>query len=492
MARWSAAATAAAAGLVGLASRVSHRHALLGGLLLLSALSAVSSFVLTQYYELDPFTSLTFLAADGWCEPGRGAGQHCFGDYALSADFASQANPWEERLGYRFNYTAAGLLVIRAFAVLGEWFGDPRVGLFLYLGALAVALLAPAVWAARRGPGLERIVIIVSCGLLATPVWMAIDRGNSVGLIVPLALFSLIAVARRRWWLVAVLTAAGALIKPQFAVLVVVLFVARKWRLGLLGIGMIAASNLLAFLFWPTDFPGTIAQALSNTLQYGATSSLATDYPVNVSLPRGLFQLLDGVTAIPLQGTAVDRGQGLIGYGILLAVVAAVVVLARRITPVMAAIVLLVVAALFAATSYSYYLVVALPIAAVCLRHPESAERGGLFDVGSAARRPVAGALVVVALVLSIAQVPLPFVIPTPVAEGIVLTSAAFVPVAWALALGAILLSYALRPDSRVGAGDRGREAVREIDRVGEAQEGHGDGFDGHTSGVGGDPRLPG
>jgi len=70
---------------------------------------------------------------------------------------------------------------------------------------LTIAVLSPAVWAARGARGLERIVVFVACGAAAVPVWTVIDRANSVGLLAPIGLVFLVALCRQRWGLVAVM-----------------------------------------------------------------------------------------------------------------------------------------------------------------------------------------------------------------------------------------------------------------------------------------------
>ena len=94
-----------------------------------------------------------------------------------------------------------------------------------------------------------------------------VDRGNSTGFVVPIALVFLVALCRRRWGLVAVMVVLAALVNPQFAVLAVVLFAARQWRLGGLAVAGVVISNFAAYLLWPRDFPETIAQSIRNALR---------------------------------------------------------------------------------------------------------------------------------------------------------------------------------------------------------------------------------
>ncbi len=200
-------------------------------------------------------------------------GRHCFGDYALQVNIGAQPNPWEPHevvvsghplrlLGA--NYPAASTVPHITFGLLGQWLHAPRLGLLAYLLALTIAFLTPAVWAARGARGLERIVVFVSCGIAATPAWMAIDRGNSVGFVVPIALLFLVALCQQRWRLAVVMVILAALVKPQFAVLAFALFAARQWRLGSLTVAGAAICSIAAYLLWPRDFPKTITQSIHN------------------------------------------------------------------------------------------------------------------------------------------------------------------------------------------------------------------------------------
>ena len=168
------------------------------------------------------------------------------------------------------------------FGLLGKWLGASRLGLLAYLFALTIAVLSPALWAARGARGLERVVVFVACGVAAIPAWVAVDRGNSTGFVVPIALVFLVALCRRRWGLVTIMVVLAALVKPQFAVLGVALFAARQWRLGGIAVVGVVISNLAAYLLWPRDLPETIAQSIHNTLDYGnfhERISRITTYP---------------------------------------------------------------------------------------------------------------------------------------------------------------------------------------------------------------------
>ncbi len=249
----------------------SERNVLLGTVLLASAISAATGFVLTQYYSVDVLSSLVSVPEDCFLDWGMRLGRHCFNDYAAVTAAVARPNPWAPP--FHLAYPAAGLVPHMIFAAPAAWLHAPWLGLCGYLLALTTAFLTPAVWAARGARGLERIVVFVACGIAATPAWMAIDRANSVGFVAPIALVFLVALCRRRWRLAAIMVVLAALVKPQFAVLAFALFAARRWRLGSLTVAGTAIGNIAAFLLWPRDFPETITQSIHNILGYGSFES---------------------------------------------------------------------------------------------------------------------------------------------------------------------------------------------------------------------------
>jgi hypothetical protein len=447
----------------------SERTILLGTVLLASAVSAVMGFVLTQYYSFDVLSSLVAVPEDCLLDWGMNIGRHCFSDYTFVVSYGMRPNPWEPYPVYLHsgvqlvydNYSPAGMLPHMICGFLGKWLHAPRLGLLAYLLALTTAFLTPAVWAARGARGLERIVVFVACGIAATPAWMAIDRGNSVGFLVPIALVFLMALCQQRWRLAATMVVLAALVKPQFAVLAFALFAARQWRMGCLTLTGAAASNIAAYLLWPRDFPATITQSIRNMVEFGSFESRADLY--NVSFAKGLLWIPDAIKAHGPGGVPpgfLAGPRSLIGYAVLVLVVVSVLALGRRIPPVMAGIALLATASLFPAVSSRYYVVFVLPIAALLARDPDGSPGSGIFDrlktLGD--RRHAVGMCVSLAAALTIAQIPLPSPstyapIPGQMGAGgivgatrVVATTVALAPLLWLVACVAILVSYARKP----------------------------------------------
>ena len=195
----------------------SPRTLLIGTVLLVSVVSAVVGYVLTQYYSLDVISSLVSTPDDCILDWGPHLGRHCFGDYQLPLSWGMRPNPWApyplffppDYQPAHNNYPAAAMLPQMIFGLAGNWLHAPQLGLLGYLLALTIAVLTPAVWAARGARGVERVVVFVVCGAAAIPAWMVIDRGNSVALLAPIGLVFLVALRRERWGLVAIMVVLG-------------------------------------------------------------------------------------------------------------------------------------------------------------------------------------------------------------------------------------------------------------------------------------------
>jgi hypothetical protein len=448
----------------------SERTILLGTVLLASAVSVATGFVLAQYYSVDVLSSLlVFVPDDCYLDWPMKVGRHCFSDYSITVSIGMVPNPWEPYPLYlppdftptHFNYTAAGMVPHMIFGFVGKWLGAPRLGLFGYLLALTIAVFAPAVWAARGARGLERVVVFVACGVAAIPVWVVIDRGNSVGFLAPIGLVFLVALCRRRWGLVTIMVVLAALVKPQFAVLAVALFAVRQWRLGGVAVAGTVIGNLAAYALWPRDFPQTITQSIQNTVGYGNGGSRAALVAnSNVSFGKALLTVPDGIKARETGGTIPDDflagPRSLIGYAVLVLVVVSVLALGRRIPPVMVGIVLLATASLFVALTNPYYLIFVLPVAALVARDPDGPPGTGIFDrVGTVGgRRHAVGVCVSVAAALCIAQIALPsppqkvgaMVGPLGARVVVVTSTLSLAPILWLVTCAAIIVSYVRRP----------------------------------------------
>jgi Glycosyltransferase family 87 len=449
----------------------SERTILLYTILLAGVVSAMTFYILTQYYTVDVLSSLFPLPQDCWpaLHWGYQFGRHCWGDYSWQVTFALRPNPWVHVGAPNLPdnpYPPAAMMPYMVFGLFAHWVGAPKLGLFGYLFALVGAILSAALWAARGARGLERLMVFLALGMAPMWAWMAVDRGNSTGFVVPIALVFLVALCRQRWGLVTITVVLAALLKPQLVVLAVMLFAARRWRLGGLAVGGFVVGNLAGYLLWPRDFPGTIAQSIQMALSRDPVSGQQSfDYQLhhfNVSFGRAFLLIPDWIKASGNGGVLPDGFlfdlRSSIGFVVLVIIAVSVVVLGRRMPPVMAGIVLLAAASLFPAVSLAYYLVFAVPVAALIVRDPDGPPGAGIFD--RLRGRRVVGICVSLAAAFSIMQIALPH---TATVLGIfrhaeviwlyppsyVETTLPAAPVLWLMACAVILVSYARKPDGR-------------------------------------------
>jgi hypothetical protein len=462
----------------------SERTLLLGTVLLVSAVSAVVGYVLTQYNSVDVISSLVSNPEDCIINWEPHIGRHCFSDYNLPLSFGMRPNPWApyplfmppDHQPALNNYPAAALLPQLTFGLLAKWLSAPQLGLLGYLLALTIAVLTPALWAARGARGLERVVVFVVCGAAAIPAWMVLDRANSVALLAPVGLVFLVALCRHRWGLVAIMVILATLIKPQFVVLAVALFAARQWRMGGVAVAGAVTSSLAAYLLWPSNFPATIAQSIHNTLSYGSPQQ-AIGFR-NVAFGRALLLIPDAFKVSQTGGKIPDDylagPRSLAGYAALVIIVVSVLALGPRIPPFLTGIMLLASASLSPALVFHYYLVFVLPVAALVIRDPDGPPGAGIFDqlATYGGRRRAVGACVSLAVALSISQVAIPGrpllesvygqILGQPGVVGVigtrplVVSTVFLVPIAWLIACAAIIVSYARRP-ACLDRTDRGR-----------------------------------
>ncbi|BCR56830.1 hypothetical protein VNDN068_15690 [Mycobacterium tuberculosis] len=156
----------------------SERTLMLGTILLASVISAATAYALSQWYAVDVFSTLLVVPGDCWLDWGMNIGRHCFSDYAMVAAAGIQPNPADYLISLPADYQptavaawAPARIPYAIFGLPSHWLGAPRLGLICYLVALTMAVISPAIWAARGARGLERVVIFVTLGAAAIPAW---------------------------------------------------------------------------------------------------------------------------------------------------------------------------------------------------------------------------------------------------------------------------------------------------------------------------------
>jgi arabinofuranan 3-O-arabinosyltransferase len=198
---------------------------------------------------------------------------------------------------YLFLYPPSMLLLVWPLSLLG--FSSAK--LLFFLADAAAILVAAGLclelfgirWRSRTG-------ILVLAGLfLALPVTNTLHNEQVNGLVVLAQAAMLVAAARRRWVLAAVLLGVSLMIKPILLPLVLIFLLARQWRAALLALA-IPAGLSLAILPFTADGGQFFTQALPLLVRGNAAYfqkwnvSLAGEAAV-VGVPQTMALLLRGL-----------------------------------------------------------------------------------------------------------------------------------------------------------------------------------------------------
>lgn len=329
-----------------------------------------TSIIAESYYNLVTVGS----GFDGWCDKNiYGIGVHCFSDYTLTELIVNESNPWQTELISPQNYPAAALVIAYFFSRIGMLAGNPQVGLILYLLSMAFCLMLPGIWATKGKKTYLKILIIAITGLTTVPAIMALDRGNSIGFVAPALLLLVIGTERKKTSLIVLAIALASFVKPQFALLILVPLCLNMWRAFAYSLVGVTLVQILPFLLWPLQFPQTIKQALDNAFAYGGKPDFSTFFPMNSSISSSLFEL-SALGNASLYKTDlpkyIQQNPTMIAVFVFAIFLIWSFLLKKTMPEVFIGIYSVAFVSTFATVSWSYYLVFAIPVAALFIRDP--------------------------------------------------------------------------------------------------------------------------
>jgi hypothetical protein len=260
--------------------------------LILQFILVFNVFTIFRYLSIDVGAWwLVGVVDDGFCDPsiGEGVGQHCFGDYSITASIASVPNPWDDSIfGGSFNYAAGGILLFKVLSSFELLLGIQNFGLFAYLALTILLLMVPALMIGKQAPLSQRILLAFGT-LSSLPALLAIDRGNSVGIAIPL-LFLFVhfynegQIRKSIFFLVL-----SSLVKPQFSVFLLLFIFRKQWKDFFAALLLIGVTQVVSFLAWPNAFPHSLEQAFRAILGYSNHWDLTNPDLNNTSIGQGLI-----------------------------------------------------------------------------------------------------------------------------------------------------------------------------------------------------------
>lgn len=266
--------------------------ALIGALQLVLLIQSMTMF---GYLGVNPIASLSYFANDSHCQVlrGEGIGTHCFGDYAFVRNAILDGNPWEEPA---LPYPAASLFPFFFGLVAETIFGSFNSGLFFYLGLLALAVSTPWIVLFLTNSNLSwstRILSSLVIGPLSLPALITLDRGNSIGFVLPALLFFSMGVLARSPVVAATGIVIAIVVKPQFALLLLIFIAMKKW--SFFWFGMIISLILQGAAYAAFQIESLLSNfllTLRNVASFSGSQPEATLYPINVSLFRPISELV--------------------------------------------------------------------------------------------------------------------------------------------------------------------------------------------------------
>jgi hypothetical protein len=403
----------------------------------LAIISLVGGWIGNHYLNV-PVSEL--LSADAY-EPcttpnGESLGEHCFLDY-YEGEFAD-------------NYPPASKWIFQPFVAIEKVTGSALTALYVWLIASALALLAPLWWATRRQPTLRWpiLVLAVASSAFAGPL----DRGNSVAFVVPFLLLFAVGTLRALPSLAITGIVGAAILKPQYAVLLIVPIVLGRWReffRSLIGIGVIQG---VGFALGDAGFIEEARQFVRASL------NRSTEYAVfdssNVSFSQTLHDIARLTQGWLGWGTRLTdfeyANRNVIVLFVLLASLAVARVAAHQRRNDLVVIIGLVVASLCVGTTYYYYQCFVLVIAALIIRDPRVVEGGrGILD--SAGRTSLSNTLLAVAAASTMFNLPIDsayfgwYTNEMGVVVEATSVSRSFTVPLWVVAIGAVLAGWRRR-----------------------------------------------
>ena len=335
-------------------------------LLLIQGISIFLWWVAGSYLGFDIYSSRMYWSADGACDPTtQGLGVHCWSDYYYLITALESGNPYS--VSEPTLYPAAGLAPFMVFKFLTDVTGISWLGLAAYLFTMT-ALIAYSVWFATKGQSFERRVLTFSALVLLSPAVLAtLDRGNSVGFLIPTLVWLFSSIQNQKSPQTAMALALLSLIKPHYGVVALAFILAGRVKVGSWALGIGATLNLLAFfVFWPREFPNNLFIWANTLFGYQDYATVTGLWPQNISFSQSIYLMfysVDVASGGQLQPVLnfIESRQGLWGPLTLLLVLALIFAFRKNLTIIQTSIIVVSAVSMTSAISYYYYIVIAIP-----------------------------------------------------------------------------------------------------------------------------------
>ena len=352
-------------------------------LLLLGIVIAIPiAWIVGAYMRVELTELIGYRVADGFCAVGSEPfGRHCFSDFSVITQLLDAPSFWDPSSGTATAYPPSGWAVPVGIYLGAGLIGGVQFATYAFLIVALVSVLTPAIWVSQGDWWRRAPLAFLVLGAGAAPVLVVLDRGNSTALIVlPLMIFAL-GLYRNSPTMVIGGVTASALLKPQMILLVIALLALGRYRQAAASMLLSFLGLAISFVAWPGNRLRNVKDWFGNVSGYSDYGTLDVLYPYNLSAARSLLVLLDATGLSWLIGEEY-RGHVvnvLTNYaalpGAILLVASLLVVFLRKgrmdiLSALFLSVSLIIVVP---GTSFSYYLVLLVPVAALVLKDPRGA-----------------------------------------------------------------------------------------------------------------------
>ena len=335
--------------------------------LLILAVGSYQDRPVTQILSFDVYDlPTTYAVSDGMAEEHcqieiHGVGQHCFGDFILAMDFLNGPDLWASG-----NYSPTGFIPHFISNELKILIGH-RPTLLIYLTLLLFSLLTPALYVhKRRESNNQSVLPFLLIGVTSVPVIFTLDRGNSVGFVVPWLLIFATRLHKNPDWVVTASIIAAAAIRPNFALLAIGLLAFGQIKQFVYSVLGSIAINVLPFFIVTNNPVSNIKLWLNGLTGFGTdgkNASIREQYPVVLSFGKAMFNFFN-IFKFYSTAEKMITNTPLLSFICLTLSCVVVFICRKQMTPMIAVVIALILPTIIPPMAFGYYSVFVLVIAA--------------------------------------------------------------------------------------------------------------------------------
>jgi hypothetical protein len=380
-------------------------------LLPIQGLSLIFWWIAGSYFGVETYASRSFPGADAWCTTlSQGLGSHCWGDYYYPLIVVSSQSDWAS--DYENPGPAASFAPFLISSVLGSIIGFGHPGLIIFLSAM-ILLIGWSVWTGTKGMKFEpRLVLFTTLTLFSPPLIATLDRGNSVGFVVPLLVWFYWALQNQLRYQGILAIVILTVVKPHFAVLLFLYLVRGDFKTFSKGTLLGGIVHVLAYLVIAREqFPKNMLDWLAGLASYQDYTTVVSGWPQNISFAQALYTFASFFRGEQKTNNVLEfiaNNQGLVGPIVLLTVILTIFIFRKSLRDVQIAIILTSLIVMTSSTSFYYYAIFSIP-ALLAVTHMKIQQKAisPLADSGQSKMSKRIDFILWSALVLTLIQLPM-------------------------------------------------------------------------------------